>query len=212
MDNDLRCISHEIRNQISVCELYTQIIKKTLEKENYKNKSIDNAINCISKSLKLIGNNLIDLKSIDNTVLKRCEIKEIIKEGINLSIVYIQDKDIKINLNCKNGCDVYVDENKFLGCVINIIKNAIEAIDKKGEINIDISEDNNTVNITISNDGKPIDKNADIFEKGYTTKKTGNGFGLAICRENIGLMNGNLKLIKSDSNSTEFLITIPKYN
>ena len=35
---------------------------------------------------------------------------------------------------------------------------------------------------------------------------------LAICKENIGLMNGNLKLIKSDSNSTEFLITIPKYN
>ena len=58
-----RCVAHEIRNHLSISEIYTQIIKKNLEQEGIDNKSIDNAINCISKSLKIMNNSLLDLKS-----------------------------------------------------------------------------------------------------------------------------------------------------
>ena len=57
-----RCIAHEMRNHISICELYTQIIRKNLEKEGVEIASIDNALNCINKSLKIMSNNLLDLK------------------------------------------------------------------------------------------------------------------------------------------------------
>ena len=61
-----RCVAHEIRNHLSICEIYTQIIKKNLEQEGIDNKSIDNAINCISKSLKIMNNSLLDLKSLNS--------------------------------------------------------------------------------------------------------------------------------------------------
>lgn len=210
MNNRLSCISHEIRNQVSVCELYTQIIKKTLEKNRFENKSVDNAINCICKSLKLISNNLTDLKSLDNLILKRCNIKDILKESINLSMIYAQEKDIEITLNCDISCDIYIDENKFLGCLINIIKNAIEAIDKKGFIKIEVTEEKKLASIKIINNGKMIKNKSEIFNEGFTTKKTGNGFGLAICKENMIQQNGKLELIKSDENTTEFEIVVPK--
>ena len=211
MENELRCISHEIRNQVSICELYTKIVKRYLEQKNIQDESIDNAIDCVTRSLKLISNTLLDLRSLDNLDLKRCSIKNILKEGINLSLIYSQDKDIKISLHCDDDYDVCIDENKFLACIVNVIKNAIEAIEEKGEINIDVTSDKSKVSVKISNNGKPIEKGIDVFKEGLTTKKTGSGLGLAICKENLKMQNGEIRLNKSDKDFTEFEILIEKY-
>ena len=86
-----RCIAHEIRNHLSICELYTQIIKKNLEKDGIKNPSIENALNCINKSLKIMNNNLLDLKSLNNYSPSVCNIKSVMEEGLRLSSVYVAD-------------------------------------------------------------------------------------------------------------------------
>jgi len=206
-----RCIAHEIRNQISICELYSQIIKRNLEKEGIKNNSINNALNCITKSLKIAGNNLLDLKSLDNFEFKNLEVCELVKLSINLSIVYIQEKDIDISLSCTKTANIYVDENKFLACLVNIIKNSIEAIEDKGKIEIEILKKEESVSIKISNNGSmiPIEVQPHIFEEGYTTKKTGSGLGLPICAENIKAQNGTLKLVQSTQQNTVFEICLP---
>lgn len=208
-----RCVAHEIRNHLSICEIYTQIIRKNLEQEGLENKSINNALDCISKSLKIMNNSLIDLKSLNNISQKVCDIKTILEEGIALSKVYIHDKDIKINKKINTTEDVYIDENKFLACIVNIIKNAIEAIEKKGEININFEKDTKNVYIKISNNGAPIskEKQKSIFEEGYTTKPTGSGLGLHICVENLKAQNAILRLNKSTPETTEFEIIVPVY-
>ena len=120
-----RCVAHEIRNHLSICEIYTQIIKKNLEEEGIENNSVNNALNCISKSIKIMCNSLLDLKSLNNISRTVCDARSIIEEGIKLSAVYIHDKDIKITDNINTTAEVYIDENKFLACIVNIIKNAI---------------------------------------------------------------------------------------
>ncbi len=224
-----RCIAHEIRNHISICELYTRIIKKNLENEGIKNDSIDNAINCITKSLKIMNNSLLDLKSLDNFAPKICDIQTVLQEGINLSTVYIGDKDIKIKSDLKDNAQVFIDENKFLACIVNIIKNAIEAIKDKGEIKVslkttyprplgrgssslqaDASNRNAGVAIIkISNNGEPIKNPQEIFNEGFTTKSCGSGLGLYICANNLQAQNAELKLTKSTPEITEFEIIVP---
>lgn len=206
-----RCVAHEIRNHLSICEIYTQIIKKNLEQEGIDNKSIDNAINCISKSLKIMNNSLLDLKSLNNFSPKECNIKEILEEGVKLSTVYIHEKEITINCHIKDDSKVYIDENKFLACIVNIIKNAIEAIEHKGQINVSLEIKNNEVHIKISNNGSPIskEKQSMIFEEGYTTKSTGSGLGLHICVDNLKAQNAILRLNKSTPEITEFEIILP---
>ena len=206
-----RCIAHEMRNHISICELYTQIIKKNLEKEGIQNTSLNNALNCINKSLKIMSNSLLDLKSLDNFNLKKLNIKKVLEEGIKLATAYISDKKIKITSNINIDAEVFIDENKFLACIVNIIKNAIEAIKNEGKINVSLVIEGDYIHIKISNDGEPIsqEKQKSIFEEGFTTKPTGSGLGLHICANNLKAQNATLKLTKSTTEITEFEIILP---
>ena len=208
-----RCIAHEIRNQISICELYTQIIKKNLEKNGIENQSLNNAVKCITKSLKIMSNNLVDLKSLGNFSPKILNIKDVLIQSINLSTVYISDKNIEIKTELNKDANVFIDENKFLACIINIIKNATEAIREKGEINISLDADLEFVYIKISNNGDAIseEKQKEIFNEGFTTKSTGSGLGLFICAKNLKAQNATLKLNQSNTQITEFEIVLPIY-
>ena len=202
-----------MRNHLSICELYTQIIRKNLEKEGIKNSSIENALNCINKSLKIMNNNLLDLKSLNNFSPKICSIKKILEEGIKLSQVYICEKNIKIASDLQTDANVYIDENKFLACIVNIIKNAIEAISKEGKIRISLQLADGKAHIKISNNGEAISKEKQkaIFEEGFTTKPTGSGLGLHICANNLKVQNAILQLAESTPEKTVFEIVLPIY-
>lgn len=205
-----RCIAHEIRNQISIVDVYTEIIKKNLQKNGIDNSSINNALNCIHKSAQMVNNSLLDLKSLNNFEPKEVDLHSIVLESVEMAKVYIHDKNIKINTVLNDTTTVLIDENKFLACLINIIKNAIEAIDEVGTINITVDLFKDFASIKISNNGLkiPDEKQAVIFTEGFTTKSSGSGLGLYICKNNLKSLGADLKLNRSDSEMTEFEINI----
>lgn len=205
-----RYISHEIRNQLSISDVYCEVLKKHLDKMNIQNDAILKAVNCIQKSSKLIGNSLLDLKSITNINPQIISLNRIIEESIELSRVYIFDKHINITCNLGNDVQVYIDENKLEACLLNVLKNAIEAIDLKGTISIETKTDNDTVKIIIANNGKPIPKKeqSEIFKDGHTTKPSGSGIGLYLSKINLQAQNADLKLIRSAQKETIFEISL----
>ena len=206
-----RCIAHEIRNHISICDVYTEIIRKQLENSGVKNDSVNNALGCISKSLKIISNSLTDLKSLNNLKLKKCDLRELLFQSMEMSKVYVQDKHVTFKLNANDECIADIDENKFLACVVNLIKNAIESIEETGVIEITLIKESNLARITVLNNGAqiPPEKQEEIFQDGFTTKNTGSGLGLYICKNNLASQNAELSLLKSDEESTVFEIKIP---
>ena len=94
--------------------------------------------------------------------------------------------------------------------MINIIKNAIEAIENKGEICVTTSIKDDFVSIIISNDGAmiPEEKQKEIFKDGFTTKTEGNGIGLYVCQQTLEEQFARLELLKSDEKSTDFEILV----
>ena len=206
-----RCIAHEIRNHISICDVYTEIIRKQLANSGVENQSVNNALDCIGKSLKIISNSLTDLKSLDNLKIQKSDLRELLFQALEMSKVYVHDKCVKFNLDAAEDCIAETDENKFLACIVNLIKNAIESIDTAGEIKIELIKENNTARIRVSNNGKmiPEDKQSEIFKDGFTTKKTGSGLGLYICKNNLAQQNADLKLLQSTPDVTVFEIKIP---
>ncbi len=58
----------------------------------------------------------------------------------------------------KNTANIFVDENRILACIVNIIKNGIESIDIKGKIEILAEVKDNIAILKIGNNGKVIPK------------------------------------------------------
>lgn len=209
-------VTHEMRNLFSICNLYSNIIEKQADKVKFENKdvekSVKNARSCIQKSLLIAGNLLLDFKSLSSIDLKEHDLNELVQTGIKLAEAYSFDKEIEVKSEISETTKVLVDEYKFLSVLINLIKNAVESIDEKGEIVIKTKIDDDNAKITISNTGKAIEKDVQkkIFEENFTTKATGSGLGLAICKKTLEEQFAQLNLIKSDEVSTEFEITVLK--
>ena len=204
-----RYVVHEIRNQLSICELYANIIGKHCELKD--NKDCSNAIDCIKTAVKIASSALMDLKSLDNKDLQVYNLQEMIEKALLLSKVYANGKNIelKTNFNDKNS-SIFADESKFLAVLVNLIKNAIEAIEENGEISISTNIKDDFISIVIANNGSKIPEEIQqkIFSDGFTTKPSGSGIGLFVCRQSLEEQFARLELLKSDDTSTEFEILV----
>ena len=207
-------VSHEIRNNISICEMYSQILKKKLKLTNNCDSSIENAINCIQESVMLINSNLADLKAIGLNTLSICDLGKIVLNSVNLSKAYVGGKNIDFSTDIPYGINVYADENRFLSCVVNILKNAIESIENDGLISVSLCAADNIAVIRIANNGQPIpaDVQNRIFDYGYTTKQSGSGFGLSLTKQYLESQNAQLGLVKSDKTENVFEISVTVAN
>ncbi|MEL0643981.1 HAMP domain-containing sensor histidine kinase [Olleya sp. Ti.3.14] len=98
---------------------------------------------------------------------------------------------------------IYVNLNTQLyGWTIeNLVKNAIDAMKGKGDLQVSITQLEQRVKITVTDTGKGISKNefSTIFEPGYTTKKRGWGLGLSLAKRIIeDFHNGRIKVLHSE--------------
>ena len=114
------------------------------------------------------------------------------------------EKEISANINLQ----------LFSWVIENLVKNAIDAMEGKGKIKLQISEEETNVLITITDSGKGIPKNLHhkIFSPGYTTKKRGWGLGLSLAKRIVeDYHNGKIAVSKSEINKgTTFSILLKK--
>lgn len=209
-------IAHEMRNMLSITNLYSSIIEKHSPKATFPNEEVKNSIlnarNCIKKSLQMTNNLLLDFKSLGSVTLKECNLNDLIKTAIELSQVYASGKCISFENKASESLIILADENKFLTVLINLLKNAVESIEEKGDIVVVAKEQDDIIKINILNNGKAISKEMqeNIFKEGFTTKISGSGLGLIICKKTLEEQCAQLRLKKSDAASTEFEITALK--
>lgn len=216
-DRKTRFVAHEIKNQLSICELYSQIIRKYCENNEIEHDTIINALDSINKSVRMANNHLISLKSVDGNKLEPLKVKDIVEEAINLAAVYIDGKPIEFVVSNDIQVEILADKNKIVSVLINLIKNAVEAhISEIAEesdsrdryVKVSTLVEDMFVKINIENNGRPIAEPEKIFEEGYTTKATGSGLGLILCKQDVEEQFGQLRLVKSDDSSTQFEISM----
>ena len=219
VSQNIREIAHEIRNQLSICDLYTEIMKKHCAKEGIKTESISNSLACISRAIKMAGNSLLSLKSTEKNVIKPYKLKELIEISADLTKVYFESNNIECILENEVDTKIPVDENKFSAAIINLVKNAAEAFGNNTDdnvrdgkyIKIKTEEDEEFALVRVSNNAGRIEEPDKIFKEGFSTKSTsGRGLGLAICKKSIEEMYGKIYLEHTDDDYTEFVIKIAK--
>lgn len=210
-----RAVAHEIKNQLSICDLYTEIIRKYCKKNDIEADTIENALNCMARAVKMANNSLVALKASNSNDIKPHNLKSIIDNAVDLTKVYFECKNIEYKVENDLDKEILVDENKFIAVLVNLVKNAVEAFgieDENAEngkyVKITVEENDGSALIKVRNNAERITQPDMIFEEGFTTKKTGSGLGLSICKKTIEEQAGLLKLAHSGDDYTEFVITM----
>jgi signal transduction histidine kinase len=111
---------------------------------------------------------------------------------------------------------VLVDKHKVLQILVNLVRNAEHALDDSSgnnkQITLRITNENNKINITISDNGIgiPAENLVRIFNQGFTTRKDGHGFGLhsgALTAKELG---GNLTVFSEGTGlGSKFMLELP---
>lgn len=202
-----RVVAHEVRNQLSICDLYSEIIRKKTDDE-----SVLQALGAISKAIKMANNSLLALKAKENTELKPIALKDVIEEAVELAGVYLEGKNIELQVESAD-VTAMADFEKLLAVIINLVKNASEAfgsetLENGKYIKIKTEKDEDFVQILVSNNALGIKEPEKIFNEGFTTKSTGTGLGLWICKKSIEEQLGSIELSRSTEDYTEFTIRL----
>jgi hypothetical protein len=120
------------------------------------------------------------------------------------SVAYLEpriSKKVKFHIHAAIDRQVIVPLNKqlFEWVVENVCKNAVDAMNSSGEINITIEEVNNHVNVDFEDTGKGINKSQfkTVFKPGFTSKKRGWGLGLSLSRRIINDYHKGKIFVKS---------------
>lgn len=210
-----KMISHDIKNHLSVIDLYSKIMEKRLE--HVQNKELQdsmlNAVFSIKKSKDAIGVLLTELRTIQSLKLETHNFSKILQSAIELVNAKAHQTGAKIEVSNRYSGDILADENKLLNVMINLFYNAMDAVKENGIIRVKTEEtEDNMLKIFIADNGCGIDKDCQdkIFEEGYTSKITGSGLGLYISKEAMKEQYGDLRLAESDENGTTFEILVPK--
>lgn len=206
-------VAHEIKNNLSIINLYSKIIEKRLQNINFEEEtqeSINTALKNIEKASSSMSYLISDLRSFAKPYLTQSNLKEIITSTVDLCKIKAEEKNIKITQSDILDEEIITDKAKLECALMNIIFNAIEACTDGCEINISCTKEENEIKILIKNNGKEIpSENKDkIFNAEFTTKEKGNGIGLSACKEQLKQINCDLNLISSNKEKTIFEINI----
>jgi len=147
-------------------------------------------------------------------ILKKLDIVYVTSSSFNY-LKSRSSKQVEFIFNApKKEISTNINLQLFSWVIENLVKNAIDAMEGKGKITLNISENEKNVTITISDTGKGIPKKIQqkIFSPGFTTKKRGWGLGLSLAKRIIeDYHNGKILVLKSEINKgTTFAISLKK--
>jgi len=203
----IRVMTHEIMNSIAPITSLSETLLfayKNRENDNFddslKRNTIEamETINSTAKGLLTFVESYRRFTGIPKPVMTHLELIPLIEKILHLESYKIKEKNIDVKLIADNiKKNLVADESQIKQVLINLIKNAIEAIDagENGKIEIKISDKDSKFQIDICNTGKPIPKDIapHIFVPFFTTKESGSGIGLSVSRYIMRLHGGNLK-------------------
>lgn len=200
-------IAHEIRNPLTSLKGFMQLLQAGVNrKEEYYKIMIDE----IEKMETITSELLFISKPLTNN--KKEEIVEVmVHEIVALLLPQAKLKNVDIRWARQGKHHVKCDRSQIKQVLINIVKNAIEAMDQKGTIDIHVTTADDKLEIAIVDDGPGIPEEIihKLGEPFFTTKQSGTGLGLMITNQILEKHNGELKIEQNNDKGSTFKIILP---
>ncbi|MCB9555448.1 MAG: GHKL domain-containing protein [Deltaproteobacteria bacterium] len=225
-------VAHEINTPIGAIGSMHDTLRRALDKltdalqcacpDYQENRKIAMALRSLAEASEVIGEGSQRVATIVKRLRNFARSDALEQENLDLNaaledtlvLIHHQTKGrIAIKKNFAELPEVCCYRGQIHQVFLNILVNAVQAIENKGTIEIITARTDDRVTISISDDGRGIDPAnlPQIFTAGFTTKAAplGTGLGLAICQEIIQAHNGQITVQSELGRGTTFVIDLP---
>lgn len=207
-----RQVAHEIKNPLTPMKLSIQHLQRILGPDSHPIVAkVTSTLLTQIDSLTAIANSFSQFATMPLENKAPICLQTIIRDVYHL---YAQDEKITITIELPDK-EIWTlgDKNQMIRILVNLIKNAMQAIETDGKIHISLTQISTVALLTIADNGSgiPDEVKSKIFEPNFSTKTSGMGLGLAITKRTIESMGGAISFESEAGKGTTFTITLPIY-
>lgn len=183
----IRMMAHEVNNTIGPVNSIIQSTLNTNLLNSEYNPTIKNALQVAyerNQNLNFFMRNFADIVRLPPPNKKKLDLHKLLKNITTLMGLKAGEKEIIFHYNlAKEPLIIYADEQQVEQALLNIVKNAIEAIEQKGSVTF--STTLHPAKLSVADTGQGIDETVSeqLFTPFFSTKKDGQGVGLTLIRE-----------------------------
>ncbi len=221
----LSVMTHEIMNSVAPISSLADTLKNRLEKSIPHLGGKEGAVHDLevgidtikrrSEGLLKFAESYRNLNKIIKPNLKKVYVRDLFENLYQLMEPTLEQKNIEMEIVLKDtGLTVEVDPSLIEQVLINLVVNAKEALKDRNDAMIILSaalNNNNKVVIKVADNGSGIPKDIleNIFIPFFSTKKTGSGIGLSLCKQIMMLHKGNINVHSVVGEGTAFSLQFP---
>jgi len=203
-------LAHEIRNPLAGIAGVIEIVSRDLPPDSAARSVIKDA----KEEAVQINRILTDLLETARPKPPQFQVKDLtltIEHAVMFAHQQAITKGIRIGFEPGERIPVDHDPNQMNQVLLNLLLNAIQAMDKPGAIHVSLDRDKDGAIITVADEGKGIAPEIlpNIFRPFFTTKGQGTGLGLSLARRIVEAHGGAINVRSEVGKGTQFTVRLP---
>jgi signal transduction histidine kinase len=206
-------LAHEVRNPLNSINLQLVLLSRRLERLEASNRAemealIDSAKKEIARLNGLVEE-FLSLSTLDRISLSEVFPREVVQEALELMAPVAHQRGITVgNVHEGPSLRVRLDPEKMKQVLINLIRNALEAMTEGGKLTVTTRATEDAYLIEVADSGVGIEPGKEVFDFFVTTKKGGTGLGLPIAKRIVEAHGGTLSYRSEPGKGTIFSIAL----
>jgi len=212
-------LAHEIKNPLAGIQGVVDILIRRRDKNDPEREALEgmrHEVTRIDNTVRL----LLDRARPRLVSLRETSLRELVARSVNLARAQVtnaigSEKQVKIDFEApEDPVMISIDPGQIEDAVLNLIINAIEAVDVDGQVTIRLStpqDDAEEIAIEVSDNGTGISEPdlSKVFDPFFTTRQSGTGLGLPSVRRIARLHGGGVDVKSSPGQGSVFTIRLP---
>ncbi len=210
-----RRIAHEIKNPLTPIKLAAERLLRRYRKQDPDlGESLEDAVDIIVREVGHMQGMVDEFSRfarMRRPQPKQVDLGRIVEETLHLYEGLKEGVDVGADI--QPGVDeAWLDGEQFKQVLINLLDNAVEAIQPPGKVKVSVGRDNGALRIQVADTGRGIPPEAreKLFLPHFSTKGRGTGLGLSIVRRIISEHHGTIRVSDNRPHGTVFTVEIPQ--
>lgn len=202
-------VAHEIRNPLGGIRGFASLLARDLDDSDPRKRLVDK-IQVGARELERVVSELLEYTRPIQLQLRAASCMELV--DATLGYIELGNRPVCIENHVAPELQALVDPDKVRQVFLNIILNAVQSIDGKGEVRVTAELRDAMISIAFADTGCGMspEQLTQVFSPFFTTKEKGTGLGLAVASKIVEAHHGSIEVASEPGKGSTFIVRLPR--